>query len=124
MYLPSNSWLRVVRPTLFAFLTLNPQAWRFLVSSPIQKNYYADQKHQQNRCNRTTYLLLGRLIDRCMVVQSVEGSLDGIGGWFQITVDLLNRLVSMQALSPAHLVFIDHLESPIASIAIDEGVDY
>lgn len=58
-----------------------------------------------------------------MVVQSVKCGLDRISRGFQITVDLLDRFVSMQTLSPAHLVFIDHLESSVASIAIHKGVD-
>ena len=59
-----------------------------------------------------------------MVVQAVEGRSHGVCRWSQITVHLLDGLEAVQALSPAHLIFVNHHEATFTPIPINEGVDH
>lgn len=71
-----------------------------------------------------SYVGLDSLTDRGVSVKAVEGSPHGICRRLQIINDLLDWSVAVQALRPAHLVFIDHFEATLAPIAVDECVDH
>lgn len=58
-----------------------------------------------------------------VVVKSVKGGSHSVSFRVNVAVHLFDRLVAVEALRPAHLVFIDHLKATFSAIPEDQRID-